>query len=371
MARERFKKQGTDSFFGEWVYDRVVPQGHFLRKLDALVPWERFTDQLLQYYGGGAMYGRPPYDPAMMLKMLLIAYLYNLSERAAEQQINDSLSMKWFLGLAIDESAPHHSTVCKFRQRLIENEKEKALEKMLSSIIELAMEQGVEFGSIQVIDSVHTIADVNTQKDDKRKKKKGKPPRDGDAAWGVKHKKRVRDGQGREVKQTQYFHGYKMHASLNTGSELITSLIATPGNAFDGHRLPDLLASDLEKHIPIEILTADRAYDDSENHILLDSRGIQSAIILNDYRTQKKDPNKQVWIEMKKSAAYQTGIKERYKIERKFGEGKQGHRLARCRYLGLAGFRVQAYMTAIALNLKRMVKLLTGTSFRGRANAWV
>lgn len=369
MARERFKKQGTDSFFGEWLYDQVVPQDHFLRKLDAIVPWQRFTDQLVQYYGGGAMYGRPPYDPAMMLKMLLIVYLYDLSERVAEQQINDSLSMKWFLGLAIDEPAPHHSTICKFRRRLIDNDKEKALEKMLSSIIELAMEEGVEFGSIQVIDSVHTIADVNTQKDDKRKKKKGKPPRDGDAAWGVKHKKRVRDGQGRVVKQPQYFHGYKMHASLNTGSELITSLIVTPGNAFDGHRLPDLLDSDLDKHIPIEIVTADKAYDDSGNHILLESKGIESAIILNDYRTQKKDPNKQVWIEMKESDAYQTGKKERYKIERKFGEGKQGHRLARCRYLGLAAYKVQAYMTAIALNLKRMVKLLTGTNFRSRVKA--
>lgn len=371
MARERFKKQGADSFFGDWVYDRVVPQDHFLRRLDAIIPWKRFSDQLLQFYSGGALYGRPPYNPAVMLKMLLIVYLYDLSERAAEQQINDSLSMKWFLGLAIDEPAPHHSTVSKFRQRLIDNEKEKALETMLSTIIELAMEHGVEFGSIQVIDSVHTIADVNTQKDDQRKKKKGKPPRDGDAAWGVKHKRRARDEQGREVTQTQYFHGYKMHASLNSGSELITSLIATPGNAFDGHRLPDLLDSDLEKHVPIEILTADKAYDDSGNHVLLESKGIQSAIILNDYRTKKKDPNKQVWIRMKASEAYQRGIKERYKIERKFGEAKQGHRLARCRYVGLAGYKVQAYMTAIALNLKRMVKLLTGTHFRGRARACV
>jgi len=371
MARIRFKKQGSDSFFGDWLYDRVVPEDHFLRQLDAIIPWEQFSDQLLQFYGGGAMYGRPPYDPAMMLKTLLIAYLYDLSERAAEQQINDSLSMKWFLGLAIDEAAPHHSTVCKFRQRLIDNDKEKALETMLSTIINLAMEQGVELGTIQVIDSVHTIADVNTQKDDKRKKKKGKPPRDDDAAWGVKHTKRKRDGQGKVVKQRQYFYGFKMHASLNTGSELITSLIATAGNAFDGHRLPDLLDSDLEKHIPIGILTADKAYDDSGNHVLLESKGIQSAIILNDYRTQKKDPNKQVWIRMKESDSYQTGIKERYKIERKFGEAKQGHRLARCRYLGIDGYKVQAYMTAIALNLKRMVKLLTGTNFRSRANAYV
>ncbi|MFC2015593.1 transposase [Chloroflexota bacterium] len=66
---------------------------------------------------------------------------------------------------------------------------------------------------------------------------------------------------------------------------------------------------------------------------------------------------------------YQRGIRERYTIERKFGEAKQGHGLGRCRYLGIDGYRMQAYMTTIALNLKRMVRLLTNTSFRGRATA--
>ena len=98
MTKERYKKQQIGSFFGEWIYDRVVPEDHFLRKLDAMVPWGRFTDRLVQFYAGGAMYGRPPYDPAVILKMLLLAYLYHLSERATEQQVNDSFAMKWFLG---------------------------------------------------------------------------------------------------------------------------------------------------------------------------------------------------------------------------------------------------------------------------------
>lgn len=369
MARERYKKQQIGSFFGEWIYDRVVPQDHFLRKLEEIVPWGRFTDQLVQFYAGGAMYGRPPYDPAVILKMLLLAYLYDLSERATEQQVNDSFAMKWFLGLAVDEPAPHHSTLTKFRQRLLQNGKGEALEQMLVTIIRLAQDKGVEFGTIQVIDSVHTIADVNTAKDDSRKKR-GKPPRDGDAAWGVKHTKRERDEQGKTVKRRQYFHGYKAHVSMNTGSDLITSVVVTPGNAYDGHRLPELVESDLRKGLPIGTVTADRAYDDGENHYLLAIKDIHSAIILNDYRTQKKDSNKQIWQDLLASETYQRGIRERYKIERKFGEAKQGHGLGRCRYLGIDGYRMQTYMTAIALNLKRMVKLLTGTNFRARATAY-
>lgn len=63
---------------------------------------------------------------------------------------------------------------------------------------------------------------------------------------------------------------------------------------------------------------------------------------------------------MIQSPAYKQGRKERYKIERMFGEAKQGHGLGRCRFLGWIGFRVQANFTAIILTLKRMVKLLTG-----------
>jgi len=70
---------------------------------------------------------------------------------------------------------------------------------------------------------------------------------------------------------------------------------------------------------------------------------------------------------LKETPQYQQGLKERYKIERKFGEAKQGHGLGRCRYVGMLGFAVQAFMTAIMLNLKRMVKLLTDVGFKTQA----
>ncbi|MDY6847027.1 MAG: transposase, partial [Chloroflexota bacterium] len=78
---------------------------------------------------------------------------------------------------------------------------------------------------------------------------------------------------------------------------------------------------------------------------------------------------KQIWLEMIQTPAYKQGRKERYKIERKFGEAKQNHGLGRCRYLGLLGFGVQAYFTAIVLNLKRIVKALTGVGLKTRCPA--
>jgi hypothetical protein len=124
---------------------------------------------------------------------------------------------------------------------------------------------------------------------------------------------------------------------------------------------------DLEQGGPVQVVAADRAYDDTRNHYFSKVRGIESAICLKENRTEKKDPNKAGWVAMKQKPEYIEGSRERYTIERKFGEAEQGHGLGPCRYLGLLRYRIQVYMTVLALNLKRMVKLLTGVNFKGSA----
>jgi transposase len=164
MARKRYKEQGTGTFFGEYLYERTVPSGHFLRQLDGLVDWEVFADKLVHLYRGKAQVGRPPYNPSVILKMLLLAYLYDLSERRTEAFVNDSLSAKYFLGLAIDEPAPDHSTLTAFKRRIVRRGGEGLLEELLTEVVQAARCQGVAFGSIQVVDSTHTIANLNVSK---------------------------------------------------------------------------------------------------------------------------------------------------------------------------------------------------------------
>lgn len=370
MAQERFIETGTDTFYGAYVYDQVVPKDHFFRKLNEMLDWRKYTQKMMRWYKGHAEYGRPPFDPAVLLKMLLVAYLYDLSERQAEDYVNYTLPAKYFLGLGVDQFAPDHSTLTKFKERMILRKRELKLEQLLADIVQTALEKGIRFGSIQVVDSTHSVADVNTAKEEGRKKE-DKEPIDPDAQWGAKGKHNVQGPDGSKHRQVKYFFGYKMHASLNVDSELITSVKVTAGNAYDGHFLQELIEKDLAKQVPLQTVTADRGYDDSRNHFFLTHQNIQSAICLNTYRTQKKDANKEIWLELKDSVAYQAGLKERYKIERKFGECKQQHGLGRCRYRGLDRYRIQAELTAMALNLKRMVKLLYGVNFRNPTPALI
>jgi IS5 family transposase len=299
--------------------------------------------------------------------MLLVSYLYDLSERQTEAYVNDSLSAKCFLGLAVDEPAPDHSTLTRFKNRIVKQGKEASLQELLAEVVLQARERGVGFGTIQVVDSTHTIADVNTSKDRRRQKREGKGPRDGGARWGAKGRRKRRDKDGQVVEETQYFYGYKMHVSMSAEAEMITSVVVTAGNANDGKQFERLLERDEELDLPVETYAGDRGYDDSDLHCVLEDRELHSALRLNDYRTQKKDKNKEVWLALLQSEQYQAGQRERYKIERKFGEAKENHPLRRCRYLGRIRYAIQAYLTAIVLNLKRMVWLLAGVPFKGRA----
>jgi len=72
---------------------------------------------------------------------------------------------------------------------------------------------------------------------------------------------------------------------------------------------------------------------------------------------------------LRASEPYKRGLKERYKTEHKFGEGKQYHGLGRCRYLGLIGFAMQVFFTVFVLIVKSMVKLLRGTGFKTQSAA--
>lgn len=112
---------------------------------------------------------------------------------------------------------------------------------------------------------------------------------------------------------------------------------------------------DRAQGVGAQVYAGGRAYDDGENHLFRTPLGLRSALKLNRYRPQKRDPNKGGWLT---DPDYQAGLRERYEVEQRFGEAKACHGLGRCRYLGLGRYRLQAYLTALVLDLKRLVKLL-------------
>ena len=60
--------------------------------------------------------GCPSIDPAMLVRLLLIGYLYGItSERRLMDEVRMRLAYRWFTGLGFDRTIPDHSTVSKNR----------------------------------------------------------------------------------------------------------------------------------------------------------------------------------------------------------------------------------------------------------------
>ena len=363
MARKRFKETGMGSFFGDFVYERIVPRDHFLVKLNRVMDWEPFTEMLLPAYKGLAERGRPPYPPVVILKMLLISFLYGISERQVEEATNFNLAVKEFVGLAVDEAAPDHSTLSEFNRRLRESGGWEKVATICDEVLRQARVAGIQLGKVQVVDSVHTVADVDKDADRERRRR-GKKPRDSQVQVVKKGKRRKTDADGQARMVEVRYLGYKSHTSVNAETGLITTVVPTVGSAADNKAFPNLLAHDEEIGVSADTYSGDRAYDDTDLHYRLWAAGKHTALQLNAYRTRTTNDHHEFWQKVADSPEYQAGRAERFKVERKYGEAKCWHGFGRCRSLGLLRYGIQAHLTALVLNLKRIVTLLTGVRFR-------
>jgi len=79
-------------------------------------------DLCAPFYDDGTRGGRPGLAPGVYFRCLLVGYFEGIdSERGIDWRCNDSLSLKAFLGVAVDQPAPDHSTISRTR-RLVDVE---------------------------------------------------------------------------------------------------------------------------------------------------------------------------------------------------------------------------------------------------------
>lgn len=112
---------GEPGFFDlDERYQCLLENGDPLAKLAALIDFEAFRPKLatVPKRSDGTKGGRPPYDPVLMFKILILQSLYTLSDDATEFQIRDSLSFMRFLGLGFEDAVPDAKTVWLFREHL-------------------------------------------------------------------------------------------------------------------------------------------------------------------------------------------------------------------------------------------------------------
>lgn len=88
--------------------DSMIPQNHLLRRIKNCVNFDFIYEKAASYYSHT---GRKSIDPVVMIKMLLIGYLYGIkSERRLEEEVSLNLDYRWFCELDLTQRVPEHST---------------------------------------------------------------------------------------------------------------------------------------------------------------------------------------------------------------------------------------------------------------------
>lgn len=101
------------ALFYDFSLERVVPEGHLLRRIDAVLDLSGIREELQPFYSAD---GRPSIDPDLMIRMLLVGYSYGIrSERRLCEEVRFNLAYRWFCRLGLEDPIPDHSTFSKNR----------------------------------------------------------------------------------------------------------------------------------------------------------------------------------------------------------------------------------------------------------------
>ena len=101
----------TESLFYYCGLQDQVPEGHLLRLIDRYIDFSFVRERLKDSY---SRTGRPSVDPEVLLRLLLVGYLYGISsERRLLEEVKMHLAYRWFTRLGFEQEVPDHSTFSK------------------------------------------------------------------------------------------------------------------------------------------------------------------------------------------------------------------------------------------------------------------
>lgn len=244
-------------------------------KLRDFIAWESFRPLLEELTGYAkrdwSKGGKPPFDPVLMFKVLVLQKFHGLSDDATEEQIFDRTSFKNFLGLRIGDAIPDAKTLWDFKQRIEADGREgsRRLFEAFSDILEgeslIARE-----GSIVDASFVEAPRQRN-DRDQNRRIKQGERPEEFDQNPSVGRQK---DSEARWTKKNHQVHyGWKNHVKADLKTKFIVKAATTPAHVHDSQVFAELLeAKD-------QAVLADSAYHSEEHEAYLLEHNLQEFLL--------------------------------------------------------------------------------------------
>jgi IS5 family transposase len=149
-----FKKMGRSLDFADFALSSSLEANRsvkLMEKISASINWSRVEAVLMQHYTvGTSQEGAKAYPPILLFKCLLLQKWFRIpSDPELENQINDRLSFKKFLGLSFSKPSPDHSTFSRFRSRL----SKAAMEQINSEILRQFEAKGLSINEGVAVDA--------------------------------------------------------------------------------------------------------------------------------------------------------------------------------------------------------------------------
>jgi len=293
--------------------EEIVESDEFLRQLDAAVDFSFIYDELRPYYSSDN--GRYSTDPVVIVKSLLIAFIYGIvSERRLEQELKYNALYRWFIGVGFDERVADHSTISQLRRRKFNDA--DLFRKLFVHVLILCAEKGLVSGRLLITDSTHVKANASKMSkitveierqtieffemldayEGQERERLGMPEitRKPPASKQTEQTQSVTDsGAGwlRRPNKPEGFH-YLSHQTFDAENGIIVEVEVTAGNVSDCKPYTQQInraVSTLEAlNIEVESVCADAAYDTALIHKELESRGLAVYIPKKDTSDSSK-----------------------------------------------------------------------------------
>src|SRR6202161_4516951 len=132
----------AESLFYYFKLNDYIPENHLLRLIDEHVSFVFVRERLKDSYSDT---GRPSIDPELLLRILLIGYLYGISsERKLVEELRMHLAWRWFTGLGFDQEIPNYSTFSKNRHGRFQesNVFEQLFEEVVAQCLAVGLVRG-------------------------------------------------------------------------------------------------------------------------------------------------------------------------------------------------------------------------------------
>lgn len=334
----------TDKFttkgFADYFIENRGYANTFLEKIDRLIDWKHIERDLLKTYKKTASAdGRPAYPALPMLKLLLLQRWYNLSDPGLEEAVKDRISFIRFSGFSLESTLPDYSTICRFRNALLElNVYEKLfgeINRQLESKGILVKESNGAILDATIIESSRRPRKVIEVMPEDRQEEECKEQNptitysdDSDATW-------VRKG-----KKAHY--GYKTHLAVDAEEGFILGGHVTSAHVADTTQFEKLISESTMPHG--SFIAADKGYCSEKNRALIQNNYTDGIM----YKAARNKPLTFIQCLINKLIS-----QIRYVVEQGIGTLKRRYGFFRMRYIGLEKGNMEFMLNAMAFNLKK------------------